>query len=334
MLPVNAIIIDRTFAIIEARALGLAAEFDLAEHVAAGPRTSAELASATGCDEDALDRLLCLLATTGCFRRSADGRWTNTRTSSALRVSHPLSMRSWARFFAGTDHAKIWAHADHSLRTGEGATEAATGHAFFDWSTRINPEAGALFNGAMLEGSRFAAASFSHVVDLDGATVIADVGGGTGRLLATVLARHPRMRGILYDLPEVVADAATTLRGVEERVEIVSGSFFDCVPDGADRHVLVSVLHDWDDERALTILANCRRALAQGGKVLIVEQVLDPDGPTLFERHTDLLMLVLTGAGRERTLAQFARLFGEAGFGIDRTWQIASMQTVFELSVR
>ncbi len=334
IVPVNADIIDRTFAIIEARALGLAAEFDLAEHLAAQPCSTANLALKAGCNEDALDRLLHLLASTGCFRRTRDGRWTNTRTSSALRASHPLSMRAWARFFAGSVHSTIWAQAEHSLRTGEGATKAATGHEFFDWTTRIDPESGKLFNGAMLEGSRFLAASFAHVVDLHGAKVIADIGGGTGKLLATVLAQHPRMHGVLYDLPEVVAEAAETLRAVEDRVTVVAGSFFETVPEGADRHVLVSVLHDWDDARASSILGHCHRALPPDGKVLVVEQVVEPDGPMLFERHTDFLMLVLTGAGRERTLAHFTDLFAGAGFYIDRTWQLASTQTVFELSPR
>ena len=331
-LPVNAEILARTFSLIEARALGVAAELDLAEHLSGGPRSADELAAAVGADADAVERLLALLAETGCFARGDGGTWRNNATSEALRASHPDSMRSWARFFAGAAHNRIWSEAEHSVRTGDSAVAAATGHEFFDWSASVDPAAGALFNGAMLEGSRYLAASFAAVVDLSGARVLADIGGGTGRLLATVLSSHADLRGILYDLPEVVAEPDAALDPLADRVEVVAGSFFESVPPGADRHVLVSVLHDWDDDRARQILVHCREALAPGGRVLVVEQVLDTGRPALFERHTDLLMLVLTGAGRERTRADFDALFASAGFRVVATSRLATLQTVFQLT--
>jgi hypothetical protein len=158
--PANAFVIERTFAVIEARALGLAAELDLAERLANAPLTAPELARAAGVDAGSLERLLQVLSTIGCFRRDRRGRWRNTRLSAALRASHPLSAREWARIFGGEDHFRIWARADVSIRTGQSSTHAATGHDFFEYLTRVQPDAGERFNGAMLDGSRFVARSF------------------------------------------------------------------------------------------------------------------------------------------------------------------------------
>lgn len=332
MLPANAAMIERTFALIEVRALGIAAELDLAGLVETRPRTSADLAEATGTDPDALERLLELLASTGCFRRSRDGRWRNTRISSTLRSDDPSSVRGWAQFFGGRDHFRIWAEADHAIATGGSATRAATGQEFFEWAHEGDPEFGRRFDAAMRDGSNGVARSFAAIVDLDGARTVCDVGGGTGTLLAVLLARHPRLRGVLFDLPEVVGRASDVLEraGVDDRVEVVAGSFFEPVP-GADRIVLVSIVHDWDDGHAREILRRCRAALPPAGRLLVVEPVLDPARPPFIERHTDLLMLVLTGAGRERTGDQLRALFADAGLRVTRTWLLATMQTVFEL---
>jgi hypothetical protein len=332
VVPPYAAMIERAFALIEARALGIAAELDLADLVEARPRTSAELAEATQTDADALDRLLQLLAATGCFRRGRDGRWRNNRLSSTLRSEHPFSVRAFTRFICGRDHLRIWAEAEHAVRTGGSATRVATGQEFFEWAHAGDPEFGRRFDAAMRDGSNGVARSFAEIVDLHGARTVCDVGGGTGTLLAVLLARHPHLRGVLYDLPEVVVRSAGVLEGagVDGRVEVVAGSFFEQVP-AADRIVLVSIVHDWDGERACEILRRCRAALPPTGRLLVVEPVLDPTRPPFVERHTDLLMLVLTGAGRERTDAQLRALFAAAGLRVTRTWLLATMQTVFEL---
>jgi hypothetical protein len=332
--PPNADIMERTFAIAEARAVGIAAELDLAELVADIPRTTAELAATTGANEDALDRMLRLLSATGCFRLGRDGRWRNTRSSAALRASHRYAARDWARFFGGGAHLRIWAAADESIRTGASATRASTGQEFFEWLTTLDRDAGARFDGAMLEGSRFLASAFVPVIRFPAGSTVCDVGGGTGRLLAEVVRRNPGVHGILYDLPPVVAAAGPVLDrvGVADRVEVVGGSFFERVPAGADRQVLLSVIHDWDDERAAQILRCCVDALAPGGRTLVVEQVLDPRRAPLFERHTDLLMLVLTGAGRERTDDDFRRLFDRARVRVTGTTTLATLHTVYELA--
>jgi hypothetical protein len=330
------VIVD-TLAVAQARALGVAAELDLAGLLADKPRTAADLADRVGADPDATERLLELLATAGYFRRGRRGRrgrWRNTRQSAVLRSDHPLSMRDWARFFGGGPYLRFWAAADHSVRTGGSAVEAVTGREFFTWSTEVDPESGWRFDGAQRDGSRLVGLSLRREVDLADVTTICDVGGGTGRLLAQLLENDDGRRGVLFDLPDVVTGAPPLLReaGVEDRVAVVGGSFFESVPTGADRYVLVSVVHDWDDRRAVTILERCAAAARPDARVLVVEQVIDPTEAPLVGRHTDLLMLVLTGAGRERTDEQFRDLFGRAGLRVTRTFRLATPHTVYELA--
>src|SRR5947209_9761103 len=194
--PVNGEVIDRTLAIVEIRAVGLAAELDLAEHVARRGLTSQELADVAEVDSDALDRLLHLLASTGWFHQRRDGTWTNTRLSKSLRAQHPLSMRDWARFFGGGELFRIFAGADVSRRTGDSATTAVMGRPFFEW-TADDREAGARFDGAMRDASRFLGEALTATVPVPDGATICDVGGGTGRLVAALLASHPDRRGIL-----------------------------------------------------------------------------------------------------------------------------------------
>jgi hypothetical protein len=191
-----------------------------------------------------------------------------------------------------------------------------------------------LFDGAQRDGSRLVGLSILREVDLDGVTTICDVGGGTGRLLAQLLAGHADRRGVLFDLPDVVIGAEELLAeaGVDNRVEVVGGSFFEAVPPGADRYILVSVIHDWDDDRAIEILRQCAWAMSGDARILVVDQVVDPSEAPLISRHSDLLMLVLTGAGRERTDEQFRELFHAAGLRVSRTFRLATPQTVYELA--
>ena len=331
--PASAELLERTFALAEVRCLGIAAELDIAAHLARSPMSAADLAAAIGTDDDATERMLQLLAATGYFRLDRSGRWRNTRLSSVLRDEHPLSMRQWARYFGGRDMFRIWAAADTAVLTGASATTEAMGHEFFTWITEIDPAAGDRFDGAMREGSRMIGLTFAATVELDDATTIADVGGGTGQLLATTLRRHPRLQGILFELPAILAKSGPVLEtaGVADRVELQAGSFFDSAP-AADRLVLSAVIHDWNDDAATTILRRCREALPPGGRVLVVEAVLRPGKPPLLERHTDMQMLVLTGSGRERTDEQFRALFAAADLVVARTYTLATLHKVYELS--
>ncbi len=189
----------------------------------------------------------------------------------------------------------------------------ALGMELFDWYAQ-NPEEAGYFNAAMGNLSALAAGELVRVYDFSAVRTVADVGGAHGVLLAAVLRANPAARGILFDLPHVIATAedAIAAQGLAERCELVSGDFFEAVPEGADLHLLKQIVHDWDDERATRLLPNCHRALAPGGKLLLVEMVVPADNRPSPAQAMDLNMLVLL-SGRERTEEEYRRLLQDGG---------------------
>src|SRR5206468_2664398 len=183
------------------------------------------------------------------------------------------------------------------------------------------PEASSAFNAGMAGNSPAHARLVAATYDFSEMSMVVDVGGGRGRLLATILERYPRLRGILFDQPHVVEDARETLdaAGVVDRCELVGGSFFDAVPAGGDVYVLRNIIHDWDDDQAVAILTTCRRAMTDGARLVLVERYLATDPhEALLVRHADLEMLVNVG-GRERTTDEYAALLARSGLRLTTT---------------
>jgi O-methyltransferase domain len=171
----------------------------------------------------------------------------------------------------------------------------------------------------MVELTRLVAQEVTRVVDLSNAARIVDVGGGYGELLAAILGAHPRLRGVLFDLPHAIDAASAPLAraGVAARCELVAGSFFDSVPAGADAYLLKSVLHNWDDSDVVSILCNCRQAMADGARLLVIERVVpDGNGPSEAKLF-DINMLVTVG-GQERTEQEYRTLLDLAGLDLAR----------------
>ncbi len=303
-------VFETTFGFVEAKAVYLAAEFSFADLLADRPLDPDTLARAARTDADATARLLRLLEGLGYFREDREGRWRNTAMSELLRSDRADSVREWVRFLCGPWHGEIWNHAAHSLRTGRSASVEAHGVEYFDWLT-ANPDAQATFDDAMEQSSQLAGPSLVSGYDFSGVRRICDVGGGTGALLSTVLAANPSADGVLFDLPEVVERAAPVLEaaGVQRRVESVGGSFFDAVPAGCDVYLLKAILHDWADPECVTILSRIRAA-SPGARVLVVDQLMPTHHRPHPAKDSDLMMLVLTGSGRERTESEFAALVG------------------------
>jgi orsellinic acid C2-O-methyltransferase len=312
------------------RAIYLAAEFGIADQLAAGTRTTAELAKATESDEPSLYRVLRLLAALGVLTEPEPGTFGLTVLGDRLRSDAPASMRNWAML---ADTIGLAAHEPilDAVRTGKSGAEIAYGvrgmaHA------RGDAARAARFDAAMSERTAAFAPSVAADYDFAGMRVIADIGGGQGTLLAAILRRHRQLTGVLFDLPDVADRAAQVLReaGVADRCEIVTGDFFDGVPGGADAYLLANVLHDWEDGRAVRILRGCRDAMRPGGRVLIVERLIPEDPrdavPVLL---SDLNMLLVTG-GRERTNAEWGTLLAAAGLRPGRIQPVAAPYGVVE----
>lgn len=313
----RAALMSLLFGYFPAQVVHVAARLGLADHLADGPMPAAELAPATGCDPDSLRRLLRALVALGVLEQPEPGTFALTDSGHLLRADHPSSMRNHALLFCGEQVWQSWGDLEYSVRTGKSAWEQRYGPPFGPGS--MSPEFSAVFSAAMTEGTRVAAPAVTAAGDFGRFPAVADLGGGSGILLAAILAAHPAMHGILLDLPLALEGAADVLAaaGVADRCALVPGDFFGAVPGGADAYLLKSVIHDWDDERASAILANCRAVMSPGACLLIVEPVAsEQPGQEMFSvSYSDLNMLVCT-SGRERTENEFRGLLTAAGFTV------------------
>jgi hypothetical protein len=296
------------------QAIHVAATLGIADLLKDGSRSADELAEATGTHAPTLYRLLRALASVGVFAEQSDSRFGSTPLAEHLQTDAPGSLRAWARLIGQPYFWSAWGHLLHSVNTGEPAFPDLHGTNVWEHRT-AHPEEGEIFDAAMTGLSAPVAEAVAQSYDFSGIGVLADVGGGEGGLLATILAANPALRGVLFDLPHVVAAAGALLEraGVADRCEVVGGSFFETVPEGADAYLLKSIIHDWDDAAAIEILRTCRAPMADTGRLLVVEPVIRPGNEPDRAKFSDLNMLVMLG-GRERTADDFERLYAEAGF--------------------
>jgi hypothetical protein len=312
------------------QAITAAADLGIADALAKGPLSADELARAVNADANALRRLLRALITRGIFRQRRDGRYELTPLADTLRSDADVSMAAFARFLGSPQHREHWSHLTDAVRTGRAVVPALRGKPFFEFLAD-DPEFAEIFNGAMTSISELAIAPLIAAYDFGAYETIVDVGGGHGRLLAAILGATPNSRGILFDLPQVVAGAPAVLaeQRVADRIRIAEGSFFDTVPEGGDAYVLKNVIHDWPDDDAVRILGNVRKAAAAGKNVLLVEGVLPGHDREFPGNWIDLEMLV-TADARERTAAEYGELLRRAGFDLTRVVETVSQLSVVE----
>jgi hypothetical protein len=313
-----------------AQAVSVAAKLGIADLLKDGPRACDELARANQVDKFALYRLLRALASVGVFTEVGSRHFALTPTAEYLRSDIDGSMRAVATM-AGEDWTwRPWGELYQCVKTGERAFDRIFGIPPFAYLAK-NPSAAANFDEAMTGWSMQNSAAVAAAYDFSGIGTLMDVGGGHGYLLATILKANSSMRGILCDTPEVAlgAKARITSLGLADRCQIVAGDFLASVPAGADACILKSVIHDWDDQHATTILQNCRQALNPGGRVLLAEMVIPPGNDPHIGKLLDLEMLVMVG-GHERTETQFGDLFASAGLRLTRIVPTASPMCVIE----
>jgi hypothetical protein len=294
----------------------VAARLGLADELAGGPRSAAELAAATGARPEPVRRILRGLAAEGVLAEE-DGRFALTELGGALRSDAPDSLRGAAIARGELYYGAVGQLID-AVR-GDGVPfERAHGETFFEYLAE-RPDEAVRFHRSMADRSRREAAAVVAAYDFTRFARLVDVGGGNGILLAAILAAAPQLRGLLFDRPEALERVQAA-----DRMELVAGDFFEAVPAGGDAYLLSRVIHDWEDEAARAILAGCHAAMAPGTTLLLVEAVLPEraaDVPPAI--RMDLHMLVLFD-GRERTATEYEALLEATGFRLARVMPTGS----------
>jgi hypothetical protein len=307
----------------------VAAELGIAELLQDGSKSAQELAEATGTNPTALYRLLRALASLEIFAE-VQGRFVLTPLAECLLEP---SLRAMA-IMRGEFQYRAWGELHYSVQTGQSAFEKIYGKPIFDFLSD-NPETGRLFDQAMTGVHGRETEAMLGAYDFTGIGTLADIGGGNGSLITATLQRYPAMQGMLFDLPGVVKRAKAHIEavGLEGRCQVIAGNFFLTVPPGADAYLMRHIIHDWDDDNSNMILRNCRRAMGQGSKLLVVEGVVPPGNEPSVSKFFDLAMLVSPG-GMERTANEYRQLFEAAGFRLTRIVPTSTWVSVIEGEAR
>ena len=299
------------------RAVYVIAKLGIPDLLKSGPKTAEELAAATRTHAPSLYRVLRALASVGVLE-SHDRQFAQTPLSETLGTDAPGSLRWFTVSELGQEHYPAWGNLMQSVRTGEIAFDHFFGVDVWGYFQR-NPEDAAVFNDSMTAVTAAANQEIMTKYDFSGFKKVVDVGGGHGGLITSILKNNSHVRGVLFDAPQVIEGARPKIEaaGLADRCETVSGDFFKSVPAGGDAYVMKWIIHDWDDQKAVTILRNCRNEMQPNGKLILVDCVVPETNEPHFSKFIDLNMLVMTG-GKERTEEEFEELLADAGFKLLR----------------
>ena len=297
----------------------------LPQALAGGAKSARELAAQGFGDEAMLFRLLRALAAYDVTRYAGRARFELGHAGKGL--AGPFSAAPMVLYANVPWHVQGYAHLSDGVRSARSGFEIAHGVPMFEFLRR-NPEAGALFDGAMQSLTPMFADAFARAYDFSRFEHVVDVGGGTGVLLARVLQRFPRVRGTVFELPPVAVRARERAAG--ERLSVAEGDVFTDAPPPAGAYILSHVLHEWDDDSCARSLRNVRRAMPPGACVLVYEIVArPPDNRWSQDRLTDLEMMAML-PGRERTREEFAALFERGGLRLRRVVAAAAPESILE----
>lgn len=300
-----------------------AAKLNIADLLAAQPRTAEQLAEATHSHASSLYRILRALAGAGIFSENEKGEFSNTPLGDTLQSDIPGSMKAMVIAQLG-DHYDAWGKLLYSIKTGNTAFDKVEGMSVWQFY-ETHPEEGLNFMKAMAGVTGGVAMNVLPAYDFTPFKSIVDVGGGNGAMMMAVLNAAKQSTGIVFDEEYVIreTDRELAAKGYNSRCRTEAGSFFDYVPKDADAYILKMILHDWDDERSVQILNNCGRAMKPGSKLLIIEAVIPEDDSPHPGKLMDINMLVMTG-GRERTKKEFEQLLHKAGLKLSKIVQTHS----------
>jgi len=308
------------------------AKLGVADVLVDGPLSVEAIAEKVGAAPAFLRRALRALASVDVFAEGSSGRFRLTPLAQTLRADHPDSLRAFALMIASNYNWQAWSALEHSVTKGANAFEHANGVPFFKYLEQ-HPHEDRIFSASMAALSAMENAAIAKAYRYGKLHRMVDVGGAHGHLLTTILERHPKLQGVLYDQPQVIEqallDSYINAPTVRARCTAVGGDFFESVPAGADAYLMKYILHDWDDEQCIRILSHCCAAMVPTGCVLAVEHVIAPGNRADWAKLVDVNMMVTLG-GRERTREEFHDLFARAGLRLKRVIPTESPLSILE----
>jgi hypothetical protein len=316
-LPPKIIMSQMIFGFVVTKVIYCVAKLNIADALAAqGPMNCSALAAKSGVHEESLYRLMRALASIGIFREDQNGNFSMTPLAECLRDDSPDSVKAMA-LGVGNVWFKAYSELMHPLQTGKSGFEYAVGKPVFEYLTE-NPDEGKIFDRMMTDIHGGETEPMIKSYDFSAFKTIVDVGGGNGEVITSILKSNKDVKGILFDLPEVIERARQniTSTGLNGRCQLDTGNFFQSVSAGGDAYIMRHIIHDWSDRDAITILSNCRKAMNPGGKVLVVEAVIQEGNEPSPFKLLDITMLMV--GGKERTKNQFDNIFSKAGLKLNR----------------
>ena len=327
------IVLGMALSYLSARALHVAADLGIADQLKYGPRSIADLASATGAHPPSLYRLLRTLAGHGIFAETTPSHFDLTPAAAVLQADIPGSVQDAVRMIGDmTGDGPWWSavgHLRHSVMTGQPGWDYVVDAPFFDYLA-LHPKAGAWFDRGLANFTIVENGAIAQAYDFGQARRVIDIGGGQGGFLAEILKAFPHLHGVLCDQPQVLAEPAYLAQhGLLERCDLVGIDFFQSIPSGGDIYLLKRIVHDCNDEHSLQILRNCRAAMGKEARLLVVDVVL-PQGNAFHPgKIMDMLMMALL-EGQERSEQEFCALYHQAGLKLTRVIPTPSMLSIVE----
>ena len=306
-----------------ARSIYLAAQIGVADVFDDQPKTIAQLSEATNTEPRSLYRLLRASASVGIFSEVSDQCFALTPLAATLKNDSPGSMRYAALGQMADDYSLAWSNGLHSLKTGEPAYDIAVGMSAWEYYAQ-HPDAGQIFSQAMTNMGTSVAQAVAASYDFSQFNTVVDVGGSQGSLISEIVRSPPHLRGILFDLPEIIATV-----NVYEKIQPIAGNFFESVPTGGDAYLMRWIMHDWNDRKSSIILKNCHQAMPDQGKLLLVESIIPPGNEPSPAKFLDVLIMTGTG-GQERTEKEYRSLLQASGFELTRVIPTESMSSIIE----
>jgi hypothetical protein len=332
--PASVVLYERFTSFWVLAAIRVAAELDIAGILEKEPLSIEQLSERTGSDPQALFRMMRALSSENIFKRTKDGLYKNTKLSKVLAEGKG-SLRFTLMQHLGAISWTVFNDLSYSIKTGKSAFSKVYGMKIYEYLSE-HPVESALFDRSMTNLSEISIEPILSAFDFSKYKIIADIGGGEGLLLSSILYKNKKSRGILFDLPEGLNHPETIFGkfGVADRVQVIQGSFFTTAPAGADVYLLKNILHNWSREESVKILNNIRNVMPSHAKILILEMIADEENHASFGKLIDLQMMVFMEEGKERTRKEFMSILQQAGLRLNRVIPTIAPISIIEAMIK